>query len=207
MRASQLHVVTAYSNPMRWKSRPRLFKRFQEHMLDSGVQLHVAELAHGNRPWEISEGPEHSRFVDYRQLRCKTLLWHKENMLNIVIRQNVPKSARGIAWLDGDILFEKPDWALETLHALEQHPVIQPWSDAIDLGPCGEVVKHHKSFASQWMSGEPMGNVMGGKYTFAHPGYGWAATPEFLITTGGLIERAILGAADHHMALAIIGQG
>lgn len=175
-------------------------------MLDSGVQLHVVELAHGHRNWEVSEGPEHSRFVDYIQVRAKTLLWHKENMINIGLL-HVPKSAKGIGWFDGDIHFEQTDWAIETLHALEQHPVIQPWSDAIDLGANGEVIKHHKSFAAQWMSGEPMGNISGGKYTFAHPGYAWAATPEFLTTTGGLIERAVLGAADHHMALAIIGEG
>jgi hypothetical protein len=43
-------------------------------------------------------------------------------------------------------------------------------------------------------------------YTFAHPGYAWAATRQALEWTGGLIETAPLGAADHHMALALIGR-
>jgi hypothetical protein len=41
---------------------------------------------------------------------------------------------------------------------------------------------------------------------FAHPGYAWAATRQALEHVGGLIESAALGAADHHMALALVGR-
>ena len=43
-------------------------------------------------------------------------------------------------------------------------------------------------------------------YEFAHPGYAWAATRGAIDAVGGLVETAALGAADHHMALALIGR-
>src|SRR5262249_43568049 len=150
MKANLLHVVTAYDNVMRWESRPRLYRQFEQRMLDSGVQLHTVEHAHGHRPWVISE-EHHSRYVDYIQVRSQTICWKKENLLNIGLR-HLPRGAQYIAWIDGDIAFTDPQWAIETVQALQEHPVIQPWSDAIDLGPHGEVIKHHRSFAAQWMA-------------------------------------------------------
>lgn len=42
---------------------------------------------------------------------------------------------------------------------------------------------------------------------FWHSGYAWAARREAFDHLGGLIDWAILGAADHHMALCLIGEG
>ena len=36
MHASALHVVTAVANPLRWQSRMRLYRDFEQHMLASG---------------------------------------------------------------------------------------------------------------------------------------------------------------------------
>jgi hypothetical protein len=43
-------------------------------------------------------------------------------------------------------------------------------------------------------------------YEFGHPGYAWAYTRQALEWVGGLIETAALGAADHHMAMALVGK-
>lgn len=52
-----------------------------------------------------------------------------------------------------------------------------------------------------YLQGKPRGD----QYTFWHPGYAWAARREIYDNLGGLLDTAILGAADHHMALAMIG--
>jgi hypothetical protein len=57
---------------------------------------------------------------------------------------------RYVAWCDGDIRFRRPDWAVETLHALQQYEVVQPWVDAYDLGPNDEHMQAHKSFCHEW---------------------------------------------------------
>jgi hypothetical protein len=38
-----------------------------------------------------------------------------------------------------------------------------------------------------------------------HTGYAWACTRRAWDTFGGLIDRAVAGAGDHHMALALVG--
>src|ERR1043166_1849210 len=98
MKANLLHVITPYDNVMRWESRPRLYEQFEQHMLDSGVQLHTVILAHRHRPWEIRH---RSRFVDYIEVRCESVLWHKENLGNIGLR-HLPDGAKYIAFIDGD---------------------------------------------------------------------------------------------------------
>jgi hypothetical protein len=71
-----LHVVTAISNPIRWKSRNRLYKEFEAHMLDSGVRLTTVECAYGDIPHALDCAPE----VNHVQVYGKTQLWIKENL-------------------------------------------------------------------------------------------------------------------------------
>jgi hypothetical protein len=95
------------------------------------------------------------------------------------------------------------------VHALQHYDVVQPWSDCYDLGPNGEHLELHRSFCRLHHERQPI--VQGPKhhrapYRFGHPGYAWAWTRRALDCVGGLIETAALGAADHHMALALIGK-
>ena len=198
MRAELLHVVTAIANPIRWASRERLFHQFADHMRTSGVSLTVVECAYGERPFVLDRIPR----IHHVGVRARSLVWDKENLLNIGISR-LPPDWHYVAWIDADIHFRRPDWAMETVHALQLHDVVQPWSDCYDLGPNGEHLDHHRSFCRQYVTGAKIGP---GPYTFAHPGYAWAATRPALEQLGGLIDTAALGAADHHMALTFIGR-
>ena len=51
MRPDLLHVVAVVANPIRWESRLRLYRQFEERMLDSGVQLTTVECAYGESGW------------------------------------------------------------------------------------------------------------------------------------------------------------
>ena len=194
-----LHVVTCISNPLRWKSRARLFQDFQQHMLDSGADLTVVECVHGDR-WPELEMSPHARHV---LVRANTMTFHKENLINIGMSR-LPHGWREMAWIDADIRFRDDQWVEKTLHELALYHVVQPWTHCYDLGPNGGHMQVHKSFAAVWRSGSRV--VPGPGYEYAHPGYAWAARRTFLEATGGLIDTAILGAADHHMALSIVGE-
>ena len=197
MRADLLHVVTAIANPLRWQSRLRLYKDFEQHMLDSGVHLTVVECAYGDRPHEI---PSRAG-VRHVPVRARTMVWTKENLLNLGIAA-LPDDWKYVAWIDADIAFRDPKWAAETVQALQHYDVVQPWSHCYDLGPHAEHLAVHTSFCRIW---QDRGEVGGGYGVFAHPGYAWAATRQALDWVGGLIETAAMGAADHHMALALVG--
>jgi hypothetical protein len=193
-----LHVVTAIANPIRWESRLRLARAFISHMLDSGVRLTVVECAFGERPHALADVGG----INHVPVRARTLVWTKENLVNIGLARQ-PQDWKYAAWIDADIVFRKSGWAAETVHALQQYDVVQPWSDCYDLGPHEDHLQAHRSFCRQYHDKQPVGP---GPYTFAHPGYAWASTRRALDLLGGLIETAGLGAGDHHMALALIGK-
>lgn len=200
MRAELLHVVTAIFNPMGWESRMRLYRDFEAHMLASGVRLTVVECVLGDRPHMLRG----TAGVNHIPVRSNTLLWNKENLLNIAISR-LPADWKHVAWIDADISFRNGGWAAATVSQLQQYDVIQPWSDCYDLGPKGEHAGHHRSFCRQWWNGAPTG-TSNGCYAFAHPGYAWAANRRAIDAVGGLMETAAAGAGDHHMALALIGK-
>jgi hypothetical protein len=208
MRANLLHVVAVVSNPIRWESRIRLYRDFEQHMLDSGVNLTVVECAFGERPFEIA--PRDG--VNLVRVRSKTIVWNKESLINRGI-QALPDGWKYVAWIDADVIFRRSHWAVETVQALQQYDIVQPWSDAYDLGPNDEHIQHHKSFLSQWWHKQPVvptgakcWKFIGGPYDYPHPGYAWAATREAIAKLGGLFDLAAMGAGDHHMALALVGE-
>lgn len=209
MHAHQLHVITARVNPLQWKVPEEIYKDFETHMLSSGVHLTTVECAHGDRDFFHDRNSN----INHIGVRAKTMMWTKENLLNIGIRSVLQKfpDAKYFAWIDADVFFQQPDWAVTTLHALQTSPVIQNWTSCIDLGPKGEIMQLHTSFCYQYFNGF---NVKPGtKWAwsgiggprFPHPGYSWAATREALESTGGLLEMGALGSGDAHMALGYVG--
>lgn len=149
MRADLLDVVTVYYNPVRWESRNRLTKQFIDHMLDTGVRLTVVECQVGERPFELSD-IEH---INHVPVRSKTLCWNKESLLRVGISRLDP-DWKYVCWSDSDIYFRKHDWAVSAVHALQQYDIIQPWSDAYDLGPNDSHLAAYKSFCHQWWHGK-----------------------------------------------------
>lgn len=52
----------------------------------------------------------------------------------------------------------------------------------------------------------PIGGYYGGTRPYWHSGFAWAMRRQAWDDLGGLIEHGVLGAGDHHMALALIGE-
>lgn len=184
-------------------------------MKRAGVRLVVVEAMFGQRVAAVSDlGTE----TDY-QVTITDEIWHKENLINIGMQRALRPQDEYVAWIDCDIY---PDpahaetWAVETIEALQHYAVIQPWSDCTDRAPNGTILHDHqgraivwRSFGSIWaQTGQTPSNASPHTYAkqgFGHPGYAWAARREALDKLGGLIDRAVLGAGDHHMALSLLG--
>ncbi len=207
MKAELLHVFTSRFNPIRWETPDKHCKDWLEHMLDSGVKVHVVECQYGQRPFAWQD----TKHIEFVGVRASSPAWCKENLINIAI-QRAPE-AENICWLDSDVFFEKAGWAAETVHALQLYHWVQPWSQAIDRGPNGEVLNNgqaFRSFTHQYETGEPLiphkHGWKGYGHHYPHPGYAWATRRAILDMTGGLFELAGMGAADHMMALALVGK-
>jgi hypothetical protein len=169
-------------------------------MKDSGVRLITVEAALRERPFEVTE-PNHP---DHIQVRTSSVIWIKENLINLGMRL---AQTEYIAWLDGDITFRQPDWAARCVDALQHYKIVQPWSDCYELGPRGEHLNHWRAFCRQHYYRQPYSCSQKGPYDYWHCGFGWAIRREILERLGGLLDFAILGAADHHMALSLLGRG
>lgn len=196
-----LHVIAVVSNPARFESRYRLCREFLARIASNPrVQLHTVEVAHGFRAHAVT-GPSDI------QLRSDQELWQKEAMINVALKR-LPHDWRYVAWVDADVQFVRPDWAEETIHQLQHFKFVQMFEHAIDLGPAGEALEQHTSLGSLVQAGKP---TVSAAYYYSpgqkigHPGFAWAATRDALDSVGGLFDEGILGASDHHMARALVG--
>lgn len=211
----KLYVIACVSNPERYKRRWELFQQFQRHMHDVEANLITVEIAYGARYPQVIEGKYN--FCDTQTLlfRSEEELWHKENMINLGIQflTQVDPDWDGVCWIDGDVHFQRHDIIEETAHQLQHYDIVQMFSHAIDLDPNYRPIRNNNGFVYSWFQNNfepPKGAGYGGYYgaakgEFWHPGYAWAARRSALDQIQ-LLDKAILGAGDHHMALGLIGQ-
>lgn len=204
---NKLYVITPISNQCRYQSRYRHFRNFEKHVASTHGQADVeqitVECAFSDRPFEVTS-PERPGDI---QLRTNHELWHKENLINLGFSR-LPQDWQYAAWIDADVFFERPDWALETIQQLKHYSVVQMFSHAIDLGPSYELVQTHKGFGYGYLhrKEDPSFHCKWNKeYDYWHTGFAWAIRREaFDKLWNGLIDFAVLGAADHHMAWGLV---
>lgn len=222
-----LYVITPIFNPHRYRARWKHYNNFEKHVTDGGAHLFLIELSFGERE-EVYKETKNDR-VTILHVRTSHELWLKENLINVAT-QFLPQGWKYMAYVDADMQFARPDWVGETLSQLQHHPIIQMFSDVVYLGPQFEIVSTAISFMEGWRRGIPFQNKDGiakdegwrqhdwckdDEYPEHNPSHkiGWAGAPggawayrrEALNDLGGLIDVAILGSADYHMATALMG--
>lgn len=212
-----LHVAVAYSNPYRWQTRRHLLNDVRHHFACSpNVKLYVGELAYGDRPFEVTGDHDNDC-----QFRTDNELFHKENILNEVIRM-FPHGWKYGAYVDADFSFTRHDWALEAIHKLQHHEFVQLFSSYADIGPKiyggSQVLRLNRSFAATYVDNDycipknvqPGGWGLcdyGGKFQpCGATGGAWAFRNSAFCTVGGLLDQCILGHADWFMAFGLVSQ-
>src|SRR6185369_4853880 len=70
------------------------------------------------------------------QFRSSTVLWHKENLLNVLVGK-LPPGIKKIVWADCDLTFSAPDWWKRASEMLEDKIAIQPFETAVWHNPDG----------------------------------------------------------------------
>lgn len=197
-RSEPLYVILPYFNFCGFKRRLDLFEAFvQSVQFNKQIKVVIVE-AKGQAP--LGDLPV------WRHVRVDVTspLWIKENLVNIGVR-HLPGNWKYMAWIDADIEFRNGKWAQDTIDALGTHDIVHMFRTCVNLGPEGESLKIDKSFGYMHAaSGTPYTKT--DRYGFWHPGYAWACTRRAYIQMRGLVDWAILGSGDRHMALAWIGR-
>jgi hypothetical protein len=201
---------------------------FRRHMSASpNVRLYFGELAYGERPHEVTG--EDALDV---QLRTRHELFHKENILNAVIRR-FPADWQYGAWIDADFHFTRHDWALEAIHQLQHYDFVQLFSSYTDLTGETYMSGHQPmritpGFAFNYIQSgfalppgysnggwrtpggtaddEYYGVGLAGRRGVGATGGAWAFRRSAFDTVGGLLDRCILGHGDWFMTFGLVGE-
>jgi hypothetical protein len=227
-----LHVAACYSNPFRWRTRRELANDFRRHLNGMpNVRLYMGELAYGDRPFEVTDPSQRLGDVQFRTT-CE--LFHKENILNQVIKRFPPGWKYG-AVVDADFHFTRHDIALETIHQLQHYDWVQMFSNYADLsgetyGTGHQVIGTNYGFAYNYIQNGyklPDGYENGGwkkagfedcdDYHYAMAmgrglkgvgatGGAWAFKRAPFDMCGGLLDRCILGHGDWFQTFGLVGE-
>jgi len=207
----KLHMVICVSNAVQFESRYILAKKFIKRIEkeEKNVILYIVELAydlHNQKPQTFfvtkKGNPRHL------QLRTNTaVLWHKENMLNIGINKLLPHDWKAVCWCDADIIFQDPNWAINTLKVLNgTRDIVQNFHLCVDMDADENAMSIFSGFGYQYTNKRPY-QKGGNPLTQWHPGYVWSCTRNAYKQMDGLIDVGIVGAGDNHMSLSWINNG
>ncbi len=230
MKPGDLYVVGGHANPNRFTTPTRNVRRWVEQTLDFGANVTLVEHAIGVTPYAFSKDEPLFAHVNLVQIRgtADHLLWLQHALYNrgfASLPDRAFEADCGLCWQDTDITHQRPDWAMETLHMLQQHRVGQTWTHSIDFDPGMNVAVNDwgnevdRSFCAAWLAGEV--DMKTGPYAKpaarallptgaardwrSHTGYSWAIRGRELRKLGRLMDWMVTGSGDYHMAHAFAG--
>ncbi len=196
---SDLWVITTYFNPAGYTTLRRNYETFAAPMHQAGIRLITVECAFEDQTFTLPAGP------DTIQVKSCDVLWFKERLINLAISK-LPPEAQKIMWVDADLLFCNPNWALETSLQLDHSVLVQPCSSVHRLGRNQHAYEGHgylrHSFIHEWKIRPESAHLHSCAHGF--PGFAWAARRS-LIEKHGLYDAHILGSNDELFAHAATG--
>jgi hypothetical protein len=197
MPCDELWVVTTYYNPARYHTKRANYERFAAPIRAAGIPLVTVECAFGEEPFEFAGGPE------IIQVRGRDVMWMKERLINLAIAR-LPSHVTKVAWLDADILFDNPAWAVRTADLLDRHPLVQPHERVgrMAQGSMSFSGRTRRSFACQ-LQRRPESARLGGA-AHGQPGIAWAARRD-IIMKHDLYDASIIAGGDELYAHAAGG--
>lgn len=189
----KLHVIAVVSNPCNYKIRYKLASDYLSRMeKDENCISYLVELVYGDQEFVLTD-PNNKRHL---QLRGDIPLWHKENMINLGIKYLLPEDWKAVAWVDADIEFDNPNWALDALKILNNgYDCIQLFTNCFDLDYFNQIMNLFTGFGYQYKSNFKKGIDK----SYWHPGFAWAINRTSYEKVGGIFEVGILGSGDNIM--------
>jgi hypothetical protein len=195
-----LCIITTYFNPINYETKLINLNAFKEKIEMAGIKLMIIECTFRDQSFSLNN------FVNVIQIKATDIMWQKERLLNLALSK-LPDSCKKVAWVDCDILFANPDWALEASKLLNEFPIVQLFDTAIRLP------KDHFSYSGEgeiWKSfgaiheTQPDEIYKGNFINHGHTGFAWAARKDLLLKHG-FYDACIAGGGDHLMVHAMCG--
>ena len=191
----KLYVVTSIFNPDGQEIRYKLYRDFKKYINSfPNTILVTIELAFGDSPFAVTDSSDPYNI----QLRTDTILFYKENLLNIAFK-TLPKDAK-VAWIDADIEFKNVNWVNDTIKALDTYKFVQLLDGCESLGPDNEIIIYDRGFVYNWIHKPDTPKKRG------RSGLAWASAIKTLESVGWLIDWDIVGASDWFLVFGLTNQ-
>lgn len=198
--------LASFYNPCGYRNKISNYRKFRASLKKQGLKLLCVELAFNDAPFALEEDDAEILV----QLRGKTVLWHKERLINIGLK-HLPPDCDKIAWLDADIIFCNDRWVEQTAKLLEDYVIVQPYSFVVRL-PKGiyHITRDKLPFGNmegQKIHGMGYGIVNFGRGQMSaflkhgHTGFAWAGRRS-VFDKCGFYDKLVLGSGDSFMGHA-----
>ena len=178
-------VLLAFYNPAGFK---RILNNilYVIHILrEKDIPVFIVECVFGDASPEI---PKADLVV-----RSNSYMFYKEQLLN-KLETVVPAKYTKLVMLDGDIIFDSPDWVDQISVSLDTHDIIQPYEKACWLMPGNKIIRSWKySYGYAITNNKKIDTA---KLHTYHPGFVWAFKRTIFKELGGFYPNAIVGGGD-----------
>jgi hypothetical protein len=204
-----LPVIIVHFNPFNFTSRVSNTLEQQSVIgATEGAVGYTIELAFADDPFQVtdSRNPRHLQL----RLRNSPPLFYKHNLVNIAVDRLLPPDWTCYAFVDSEVRFSNPRWAIETAALLTdgRADAVQPFSVVDALGP------PLASMAAWLLDGhvgselDPMFAVRvndPGQPFAGHSGYSWALNRR--AHAKGLFDKSVSGCDDAALTFTLTGRG
>jgi hypothetical protein len=211
---SEAVIIACYFNPEKNPYRLIAFNKFYESI--KHLNYRIVECVIGDDEPEL----DHSDY-NFSLVRTTTTLWHKETLLNGLIKK-LPYSFKYVMWVDADVIFTNQNWLVDAVKELQKKRIVQLFEycvhleqdqyepdfnlhEAKDHMRCEPPVRHPRlwrSFAANYVTTNYSDDHNYDKH--GHVGFAWGAQRS-LLEGVNLYDKALVGGADHIIAHAAAG--
>jgi hypothetical protein len=214
---SEAVIIACYYNPENNPYRILAFQKWYKSIKHLNHRIVELTIGH-NAKRQLPSSPH------ITHQHADTLLWHKETLLNQIIK-NLPAKYKYVFWLDTDVLFTNLNWLTDSVRLLANtHTILQPFEYCIHMqkgqltptdidltaiknqAPITPNEKHPRVWRSFGAN-----HATTATYScdvnydrHGHVGFAWGARREVLDKCP-LYDKALVGGADHIIAHAAAG--
>lgn len=126
-------------------------------------------------------------------LHSNSFMFYKEQLIN-ALEKHVPEKYTKLMLMDGDIIFDSPDWVDQVSMSLDTNDIVQPFDKACWLMPGNKIIRSWKYSYGHALVKKTQINYQ--NIHMYHPGFAWAFKRSTFRQLGGLYPNAIIGGGD-----------
>jgi len=189
-------VMLAFYNPAKFKRLLRNILYVIKSLKDKNIPYFVIECVFNGAAPEI---PDATMVV-----KSNSYMFYKEQ-LNNKLETVIPEQYTKLVCMDGDIMFDTPDWLDQVSLALDNYDIIQPFSEACWLVPDNTRIRSKKPSYAVGLTRNVINSDA--SINMFHPGFAWAFKRDTFRKLGGFFPRAIVGNGDSLFAFNFLKDG